>query len=320
MFDNKKYKLKTPRKTTRPKKPKKERSAPKMGGGKLFGGKLFQKESFGKASLGKPSFSEKKGKWPEWLKWWHILVASLLLVAIVTGIVLGIVLGGSNNPGGGGGGGSDMPEPEGTVTTVGSFTPNSAQEYILCEYTEYFSGETVLMLQKESDVRYDYKSYYVFVSENGNFHYQYSGEYTGEKAPEVIKAEILAEVQERYMYTDENIARCQVLFYDPIAFTRVSLSSATLAADGTVSITYSAGAVEGELVEHTLTGTYEKSGNDFTFTYENLPEDEHLLHVAEKLLAGAKYEYYAQYGSWVNKLTFADYPLYLITADPADGE
>jgi len=66
--------------------------------------------------------------------------------------------------------------------------------------------------------------------------------------------------------------------------------------------------------EYTLTGTYTKEDNDFAFSYTNLPEDENLLRVAENLLGTAKYEYYAQYGSWVNELTFGDdYKLTLVS-------
>ena len=36
---------------------------------------------------------------------------------------------------------SPKPEPEGTITTAGTFLANGAEEYIICEYTEYFSAK-----------------------------------------------------------------------------------------------------------------------------------------------------------------------------------
>jgi len=108
--------------------------------------------------------------------------------------------------------------------------------------------------------------------------------------------------------------RFDVHVYEPVSFTRVVISSVVLDSDSNVTIKYSAGAVDGEMSEEfTLVGTYEKSDNDFSFTYTELPEDENLRRVAETLLGSAKYDYYAQYGQWVNKLSFGDYALYLST-------
>lgn len=93
---------------------------------------------------------------------------------IIAGIVLAIVLGGNNTPGGNNGinnGGNFEdeipPEPEGTVTTVGTFTNQDTREYILCEYIEYFSKKTVVIAQKASDMRYGYDGYYVFINAEG---------------------------------------------------------------------------------------------------------------------------------------------------------
>jgi hypothetical protein len=66
------------------------------------------------------------------------------------------------------------------------------------------------------------------------------------------------------------------------------------------------------LEEYTLTGTATQSGNDFTFSYTNLPEEDFLRRAAEKVLLTAKYKYYSMYGAWENTLTFGDaYTLYL---------
>lgn len=182
----------------------------------------------------------------------------------------------------------------GVITSTGSFEPSNTEEYVLCEYTEYFSGDTVLSLQLQRNIRYNYKPYYVFVSENGIFHYDYSGEYTGEKTPEQIRSEILDEIQERYQYTDENIARCQVLFYDPVQFVRVKIYEVSVGGDGLISITYSAGPVEGELSDYyVLTGVHSKSGADIVFRYDNIPNDEYLCCIAENILLSAKFESYA---------------------------
>ena len=314
-----------PSKKEKKERPQREKKEGKklFGDGSFLGGLSFKKSSifgdesfFGKEKKEKLNNEKSSGR----LKWWHILLIVLGAIIIVVGIIAGILIGKVNDmvPGGigsiieggdggeGGGLGEEIPETEGVVSSVGTFLPNNAQEYILCEYTEYFSGDSMIVFQKPNDVRYNYSAYYLFISENGIAHYQYSGEYTGEQTPEEVKAEILAEVQERYQYTDENIARCQVLVYQPVSFTRVNISEVTLT-DTEVTVKYSAGAVDGEMSEeYTLAGTYTKEDNNFTFTYLGLPEDENLLRVAEKLLGTAKYECYAQYGSWVNELTFGD--------------
>ena len=345
--DNK-YKLNTSKPEKKAKKEKAEKAPKeKKEGGKLFSGKGFGKESGGKLSdtpkkekkslsfsfkkkekEGKISndFSKGGGKLSEggskrsfkerfaWVKWWHIVIAAVVLVLIIVGIVLAIFIGRINSAFG------DLdnpPEPEGTVTTVGTFTPNIIRDLVLCEYKEYFSGEKTVDLQRESQVRYNGKAYYVFVSENGIFHYEHSGEYTGEKTPEEVKAEVLKEVQQLYKYTDENIARCKVLIYQPVYITKVQLSSVALSSDGTVSFKYQAGAIDGELsTEYTLNGTYTKNENNFTFVYTNLPEDASLRHVAERLLTSAEYSYYEDTGVWQNVLTFdGDIRLFLVTAE-----
>ena len=101
--------------------------------------------------------------------------------------------------------------------------------------------------------------------------------------------------------------------YEPISFTRVKISEITVAEGGGVTLKYRAGAVGGALLEeYTLTGTATQSGNDFTFSYTNLPEEDFLRRAAEKVLLTARYKYYSQYGAWENTLTFGDaYTLYL---------
>ena len=335
--DNK-YKLNTSKPEKKAKKEKAEKAPKeKKEGGKLFGGRSFGKESGGKLSgapkkekkslsfgfkkkekEGKISndFSKVGGKLSEggskrsfkehftWVKWWHIVIAAVVLVLIIVGIVFAILMGRINNIQGGN---EDIPEPEGVIATIGTFIPTSTQDKILCEYTEYFSGEKVVILQSESDIRYNGKSYYVFVAENGECNYDYSGEYTGEKTPEAIKTELLNEIKTRYNYSDENIARCKVLVYQAVSFTKVKLSSATLTSDNKVTMKYQAGAIDGELsAEYTLNGTYTKNENNYTFNYTNLPEDAALRRVAENVLKSAKYDYYDAYGSWMNTLTFGD--------------
>lgn len=300
------------------KKPREKKESKPLFGEDSFLGGLFNKS---------PSYDdeffdkEKNEKLPNRLKWWHILLIVLGAILIIVGIIAGIVIGqiNENVPGGIGGiieGGEEeeTPEPDGIVSSVGTFLPQTTQEYIMCEYTEYFSGEKITMIQKESDLRYGYSGYFVFISYTGEPLYNYSGEYTGEYTPEQIKADMLALMSGAAGYTTENIALCDVHVYEPISFTRVTISEVTLT-DTEVTVKYSAGAVDGEMSEeYTLTGTYTKENNDYTFTYTTLPEDENLLRVAENLLGSAKYESYVQYNSWVNELTFGDnYKLTLVT-------
>lgn len=243
------------------------------------------------------------------LKWWHILLIVLGVLIIAAAITVGIIIGNLNNMPG-----SDLEniETQGTITSVGTFAPSDTDAYILCEYTEHFSGEKTVLLQKPADIRFDYKAYYVFYAENGEPFYDISGEYTGEKTPEALKAEILADVQSRYQYSDENIARCDVKIFTPVAFTELKISELTMK-NGNATLKYQAGALGGELSEeYTLSGTYTKTGDDFAFTYTNLPEDAHLRRVAEKVLASAKYDYYEKYGVWANRLTIGGtYELFL---------
>ena len=302
----------------------------------LFGGlKREKSESFGsgekkKTLFGKSeesAFGTDKGNSPKRLKWWHILLMVLGAIIVVVAIIIGILIGKINStvPGGIGGivdDGSidDTPVIEGTTTSIGRFVPNDTQEYILCEYSEYFSSKTTVILQKFSDMKYGNKAYYQLVSPKGVVQDRYSGEYTGEKTPEELKAEIYADVKTSYNVNDEYMATCSFALYQPISFTRVAISSVALDSDGNVTIKYSAGAVDGEMSEeYTLAGTYVKTENDFAFTYTELPEDENLLRVAETLLGSAKYDYYAQYGQWVNELSFGDYALYL-TEDDSVGD
>ena len=331
--DNK-FKLNTSKPEKKAKKEKAEKAPKeKKEGGKLFGGRSFGKESGGKLSdtpkkekkslsfsfkkkekEGKISnnFSKGGGKLSEggskcsfkdrfpWLKWWHIVIAAVVLVAIIVGIVFAIIYNGMKP--------SSTPDPdyqpEGTVTTVGTFLPSGTQDYILCEYKEYFSGKTSATLKNVRDVKYNYKSYYILVYDGREIE-QYSGEFTGNYTHEETKASLLSLMKNAVGYTDEQIARCDVRIYEPVTFTKVKLSSVTLTSDNKVTVKYQAGAVDGELsAEYTLNGTYTSADNNYTFTYSNLPEDAYLRHVAEKVLTSAKYNYYDRDGSWENALTF----------------
>lgn len=309
---------------------KKEKLREKKDGKPLFGegsflGGLFKKSSsdFG-LSFDKEEKENSNNRSPKRLKWWHILLIVLGAVIIVVGIVVGIILGqiNENIPGGiggivGGGEGGDyeeeIPEPDGVVSSVGSFLPNGAQEYILCEYTEYFSGETMVVLQKPGELRYDYNPYWIVV-DNGKPLDYLSNKYSGNSTPEEFKEEIISIVLPQFGYTEETIALCELHIYNPVSFTRVTISEVTLT-ETDVTVKYSAGAVDGEMTEeYTLTGNYTKENNDFSFAYTTLPEDANLLRVAENLLGSAKYESYVMYNSWINELTFGDgYKLTLVT-------
>lgn len=344
--DNK-YKLNT----SKPEKKAKKEKAPKekSESGKLFGGKGFGKESGGKLSGAQKKerkgisfdflkrkekgskisndFSKGGGKLSgggskvslkerfSWVKWWHIVIAAVVLVIIIVGIIIVIALSGGGN------GSIDVddlpppPETEGTITTVGTFTPNITEEFILCEYKEYFSGKTVLIAKNESEVLHNYQAYWLFIEENGypSVHHNTIPE---NMTPEQIKTAVLNMMGNSAGYTPEIIAKCDVHVYQPVSFTKVKLSSATLTSDNKVTAKYQAGAVDGELsAEYTLNGTYTQNENNFTFNYTNLPEDASLRNAANKLLASAKYESYIMYGSWVNSLTFCDgLELQLITS------
>lgn len=308
--------------------------------GESFGSEKEKKSLFGKQKDSSFGSGEKKEK--RKLKWWQILLiivgVLVIVVAIIAGVLIvqfknyisgngdsgfvGDIIGGIIGGGGGGSGDSDDVPPaiEGVISSTGTFIPTSSQEYILCEYSEYFSGEMMISLAKSGALRFGGKPYYVLI-EDGKPVYTFSGEYTKEYSPEETKEGLLSLMKSVVGYTDEQIALCDVHVYEPVSFTRVVISSVALDSDGDVTIKYSAGAVDGEMSEeYTLAGTYVKTENDFAFTYTELPEDENLLRVAETLLGSAKYDYYAQYGQWVNKLTFGDYALYLTEDDSADDD
>lgn len=313
-----------PDKKERPQREEKERK-PFFGEGSFLSGLFKKTSSFDDEFEFEKEKREKGEKTSKHLKWWHILLIVLGSILIVAGIVVGILIGivNENVPGGigsiieGGDGGEfeDIPEPDGEVSSVGTFLPNDTQEYILCEYNEYYSGKTTAILQKSSNMQYSYNAYYQLISPKGVVQDRYSGEYTGEKTPEELKSEIYNDVKANYGVDDEYMATCTFVLYQPVGFSRVTISEVTLT-ETNVTVKYSAGAVDGEMSEeYTLTGTYTKEGNDFSFTYTTLPEDENLLRVAVNLLGSARYESYAQYGAWVNELTFGDnYKLTLISS------
>ena len=246
------------------------------------------------------------------LKWWHILLIVLGVIIIAAGIAAAIILGRIDNI---------MQNPEnydevppviiGSAETLGTYYVNGTTEYVLCEYTELISGKKQVVLQKEKDVRYE--AHYVFVAPDGTLNYQFGGKYTGEKTPEQIKTELLTQIGSLAGYTPEIIAKCDVLVFDPVSFTKVKLSSVEVLDNGDAAIKFSAGAIDGELSEEcTLNGSYTKAENEFSFTFNELPEDEVLKGVAEKLLTKATYKSYIMYGEWQNTLTFGDsYTLYL---------
>ena len=248
------------------------------------------------------------------LKWWHILLIALGVIIIAAGIAVAIIFGRIKNEMNNPGNANDAPPViSGSVETLGIYSAKDTEEYVLCEYTELFSGENKVFLQKANEVRFDGKAYYVFVSADGTLNYQFSGEYTGKYTPEQVKADLFSLLKSVLGYTDEKLEGCDVLVFDPVSFTKVKLSSVEVLDDGDATIKFSAGAIDGELSEEcTLNGSYTKAENEFSFTFNELPEDEVLKGVAEKLLTKATYKSYIMYGEWQNTLTFGDsYTLYL---------
>lgn len=306
-------------KKERPQREEKE-SKPLFGEGSFLGGLFKKSASFEDSSLDDEAFFDKEkngdnGKIFKRLKWWHILIATLGIVIVIAAIVASILIGSKNNNDSNNGENvDDTPIIEGEITSIGTFLFDEALEYILCEYTEYFSGKNMTIVHESSDIPYDYQPYWVFVNEIGQHSKTYKGKLSDSSNPEEIKEQVMAMMSNAAGYTPEKIALCDVHVYNPVSFTRVTISEVTLT-ETEVTVKYSAGAVDGEMSEeYTLTGTYTKADNDYTFTYTNLPEDENLLRVAESLLGSAKYESYAQYGAWVNELTFGDnYKLTLIS-------
>ena len=249
------------------------------------------------------------------IKWWHILLIVLGVLVIAAGIAVAIIFGRfqdkiedfKESVGG------DAPIIGGNVESTGIYATKDNDEYVLCEYTELSANEKVVLLQKANEVRFDGKAYYVFVSADGTLNYQFSGEYTGKYTPEQVKADLFSLLKSVLGYTDEKLEGCDVLVFDPVSFTKVKLSSVEVLDDGDAAIKFSAGAIDGELSEEcTLNGSYTKTENEFSFTFNELPEDEVLKGVAEKLLTKATYKSYIMYGEWQNTLTFGDsYTLYL---------
>lgn len=308
-------------KKKRAQREEKERK-PLFGEGSFLSGLFKKTSSFDDEFEFEKEKKDKGEKSPKHLKWWHILLIVISAIIIVAGIVIGIIIGQINDkvPGGIGGifggdeGGEeeDIPNTEGEVSSIGTFLPNDTQEYILCEYTEYFSGKTVFIFQKPDEIRYDYKRYWVFISEDGQPNYQFSDEFPENDTPEQVKKDLF-DLLPAFGYTEERLALCDMHVYEPVSFTRATISEVTLT-DTEITVKYTAGAVDGEMSEeYTLTGTYTKEGNDYTFTYTNLPENEILLRVAENMLGSAKYEFYSLNNKWVNELAFGDYELYFTT-------
>ena len=252
----------------------------------------------------------KKFKAKSKLKLWQKILIIVIAVLIVLGVVGAIIFNDLRNRLLGG----EIPEPDGVETHIGTFTETVTREYVLSEYTEHFSGDQVWFFQKGINVRFNGKSFYYVISENGVDHYELGGEYTGDVTPEALKQQVLDDIQDRYGYTDENIVKCQVPVMIANRFTQVKINKLVVT-ENSVSLTYQA-AIRGEALsdEYTLTGTYANEDGVFAFTFTNLPTDEVLKNVAEKVLSSAKYTSISEYGSWVNKFTFAnEYVLTLVT-------
>lgn len=249
------------------------------------------------------------------IKWWHILLIVLGVLIIAAGIAVAIILGNIKDMVSGLESQDNVPDVGGVKTEIGTYLVRDDEPYILCEYTDLISGKKTTFLQKENEIRYEYKAYYVFVMADGEFNYQFSNEYNNKYTPQQIKEALFARLKQYFGYTDEKLVGCDVAVFDPVSFTKVKLSSVAVADDGSVSIKYSAGALDGELsAEYELNGTYTSEENDFIFAYSALPENELLRGVAEKLLTSAKKDSYVMGNNWENTLTFGgSYTLYLKT-------
>ena len=318
MFRKDKIKLNTSFKTSKKKeKPKRIKVDVKK---PSFGKSFVMKGSMNKAVLGGKAKSQKSGSFFSRLKWWHILLVVLAIAGIVAGIVASALIGKTNDPNHNDEEVDDTPIISGTISSVGTFEA-SAQDYVLCEYIEYFSGENVTTLQKSNDIPYNGQSYWVFINETGNSSNAYKGALSGNLTPEEIKEQVINMMSNAAGYTPEKIAQCDVHVYEPVSFTSVVISSATIAEDGSASIKYKAGALDGEMSEeYELIGTYTKTDNAFAFSYESLPEDETLIYVLDNLLMNAVYESKVEDNYWANKLVFGgSYELTLIV-DSTDGE
>ena len=241
------------------------------------------------------------------IKWWHILLMVLGVLIIAAGIMAAIIWGNIKDMVSGLESMDDGPGVSGSKVDVGTYLPKDDEPYILSEYTNLMTGEKTVFLQKENELRFDCKAYYVFISADGEFIYQFSNEYNSKYTPQQIKDALFARLKNYFGYTDEKLVGCDVAVFDPVSFTKVKLSSVTVTDDGKATVKYSAGALDGELSEeYELNGTYTKTETAFTFAYSQLPENELLRGVAEKLLISAKKDSYVMGNGWENTLVFAD--------------
>lgn len=156
--------------------------------------------------------------------------------------------------------------PQGKPSLIGTYEARGQIEYIVHEYSDYFSDSLTHTLEECSPTSEDIVGLYELYNAYGRKIDEFCGNWDGKTDPEIFRAEQLEAFQARYLYSDENMEKVQFFLYLPAESYRFRVTGAEVGEES-LSVTVEVLPDEGEAQTYTLTGTYQMDGNTGTAAY-----------------------------------------------------
>ena len=192
--------------------------------------------------------------------------------------------------------------PQGEASLTGTYAPTSQTEYVVWEYSEYFSEVTTRELSvfegNENVTAGEYELYNAYGRKVNDF----CGKWDGETSPEELRDEILAAFKNEYGYSDENMKKVKFYLYLPTGNYRFAVTGAVIEEEG-ISVTVRLISEEGAAQEFTLNGTYQLESGRGTVQYGETELPPAVLEFLQKM----DYSCFVNVDNvYVNAITFSE--------------
>ena len=158
-------------------------------------------------------------------------------------------------------------QTEGSPTLAGTYAPQEQQEYVVQEYTEYFSGGSLQKVSVYDPTAEAVAGTYELYDYYGGKVSEFCGVWDGETAPETLRDELLAAFREAYHYSDNAMEKVEFCLYLPADSFRFTVTGAVIGEE-TASVTVQVIPAEGTAQEFVLSGPYQMEERWGTIEYE----------------------------------------------------
>ena len=193
-------------------------------------------------------------------------------------------------------------QTKGRISLPGSYAPEAESEYVVREYTDYFSGSTTQKFSTFDPEEETPTAVYELYNALGRRMPEFCGEWDGVTDPETLRADKLAAFQEKWLYSDEAMEEVTFFLYQPTETYRFAAVGAEVTEE-TISVTLRMIPGEGDPQLMTMSGTYQIEGEQGTAVFS----DSEIPLSVVSFFQSFQYAWYIDNSNYyVNCLTFND--------------